>query len=346
MQLALVQAQAAADAGEVPVGAVLVCAGQLIASGYNAPIALHDPTAHAEIITLRAAAQQRGNYRLDDCELFVTLEPCSMCAGAMLHARLKRVVFGAADPKTGVAGSVTNLFALAQLNHHTQVHGGVLADASAALLQTFFRQQRALHRQSSSQPGRALRDDALRTPAHCFANLPGMPAPSCHVSTLPELGGLRLHYLDNQASGATQTLLCLHGPQDWCLVWRDVIRQGSADGLRVVCPDLIGFGQSDKPKKESFHTLQWHAQCLLALVEQLNLPHITLLAPESMQGLVSLLLASPTRRMAGIRYIQAAELTAAERAVPFPDAGHQAALRAFATLTNQRLFPIPATPVS
>ena len=110
MALALQEAQAAAAQGEVPVGAVVVKDGVVIAVGRNSPIADHDPTAHAEIMALRAAAKAMGNYRLEGCELFVTLEPCAMCAGAMLHARLKRVVFGAADAKTGAAGSVTNLF--------------------------------------------------------------------------------------------------------------------------------------------------------------------------------------------------------------------------------------------
>jgi tRNA(adenine34) deaminase len=111
MQLALRQAKAAADSGEVPVGAVVVRAGQVIATGRNAPLASHDPTAHAEVNAIRAAAQAIGNYRLDDCTLYVTLEPCAMCSGAALHARFKRLVFGATEPKTGAAGSVLNLFA-------------------------------------------------------------------------------------------------------------------------------------------------------------------------------------------------------------------------------------------
>jgi tRNA(adenine34) deaminase len=142
MQLALAQAALAAQAGEVPVGAVVVQGGQVIATGRNAPIEGHDPTAHAEIAALRAAAQTLGNYRLPDCTLFVTLEPCAMCSGAMLHARLKRVVFGAPDPKTGAAGSVINLFDQTQLNHQTALEGGVLADESAALLKAFFGQRR------------------------------------------------------------------------------------------------------------------------------------------------------------------------------------------------------------
>ena len=142
MQLALAQASAAAQSGEVPVGAVIVQGGKVIATGRNSPITGHDPTAHAEIIALRAAAILFNNYRLPDCSLYVTLEPCAMCSGAMLHARLKRVVFGASDVKTGAAGSVINLFEQPQLNHQTVLQGGVLADECAALLKTFFSQRR------------------------------------------------------------------------------------------------------------------------------------------------------------------------------------------------------------
>ena len=142
MRQALAQAQLAFEAGEVPVGAVVVCNGEVIASGCNAPIGAHDPTAHAEIIALRAAARALGNYRLPECELYVTLEPCAMCSGAMLHARVKRVVFGAPDVKTGAAGSVVNLFDQGQLNHQTAVQGGVMAHEAAALLRSFFSQRR------------------------------------------------------------------------------------------------------------------------------------------------------------------------------------------------------------
>ena len=146
MRLALQQAQEAHLRGEVPVGAVLVRDGELVASGFNQPIALHDPSAHAEMLALRAAGQILQNYRLPGLELFVTLEPCAMCAMALLHARVSRVVFAAADPKTGAAGSVLDLFAQPQLNHHTSVTRGVLAEESAALLQAFFRERRRPNR--------------------------------------------------------------------------------------------------------------------------------------------------------------------------------------------------------
>ena len=152
MQLALAQAALAAQAGEVPVGAVVVQGGVVIATGRNAPIEGHDPTAHAEIAALRAAAKALGNYRLPDCTLYVTLEPCAMCSGAMLHARLKRVVFGAFDAKTGAAGSVINLFDQPQLNHQTVLLGGVLEGESAALLKDFFSRRRLEKRGQSPLP--------------------------------------------------------------------------------------------------------------------------------------------------------------------------------------------------
>jgi tRNA(adenine34) deaminase len=147
MRLALDQALNAQLTGEVPVGAVIVrhteAGPQVLATGYNRPITTHDPSAHAEIVALRHAAELMQNYRLPDHELYVTLEPCAMCAMAMLHARLKRVVFAAPDPKTGAAGSVLDLFALPALNHHTQCVGGVLAEPAAALLRGFFAERRA-----------------------------------------------------------------------------------------------------------------------------------------------------------------------------------------------------------
>jgi tRNA(adenine34) deaminase len=142
MRLALAAAAQASAAGEVPVGAVIVKDGEVIATGFNQPIGLHDPTHHAEIAALRAASAALGNYRLPGCTLYVTLEPCVMCAGAMMHARLSRVVFGAADPKTGACGSVVNLFAEAQLNHHAEVAGGVLADECGTMLSSFFAERR------------------------------------------------------------------------------------------------------------------------------------------------------------------------------------------------------------
>jgi tRNA(adenine34) deaminase len=138
MRLAIAQAQAAAARGEVPVGALLVRDDRVVASGGNSPMALHDPTAHAEILALRAAGTALGNYRLEDTVLYVTLEPCLMCAAAMVHARVRRVVFGAFDPKAGAAGGLIDAFALKGLNHRVDVFGGVLEKECGQLLSDFF----------------------------------------------------------------------------------------------------------------------------------------------------------------------------------------------------------------
>ncbi|MDR1423076.1 MAG: tRNA adenosine(34) deaminase TadA [Azoarcus sp.] len=142
MRAALTLAHEAGAAGEVPVGALVVRAGEIVGRGFNQPILACDPTAHAEVMALREAARNLGNYRLPECELFVTLEPCAMCTGAIFHARLVRVVFGASDPKTGAAGSVLDLYAEPRLNHHAAIVGGVLANECGELLSSFFAARR------------------------------------------------------------------------------------------------------------------------------------------------------------------------------------------------------------
>ncbi|MGH8664526.1 MAG: tRNA adenosine(34) deaminase TadA [Burkholderiales bacterium] len=142
MRVALDLAAEAARQGEVPVGAVVVHGDDVVGRGFNAPIGSHDPSAHAEMTALRDAARRLGNYRLPGCSLYVTLEPCVMCAGAIQHARIARLVYGARDPKTGACGSVADLFADPRLNHHATVAGGLLAEEAAGLLQRFFASRR------------------------------------------------------------------------------------------------------------------------------------------------------------------------------------------------------------
>jgi tRNA(adenine34) deaminase len=334
MVLALAQARAAQAAGEVPVGAVGVRHGQVIAVGSNAPIGRHDPTAHAEIVALRAAAQAVGNYRLDDCELFVTLEPCAMCVGAMLHARLRRVVFGAPDSKTGAAGSMLDLFSDPRLNHQTQTQGGVLADECSALLQGFFQQKRTMMRVNRCP----VREDAVRTPEARFDSLPDYPWQAHYVSDLPGLDGLRMHYLDEGPRHAPQTCLCLHGGRTWSYLYRTMIPAFLDAGDRVLAPDLIGFGKSDKPKKEHAHTLVWHGQVLQQWVEHLDLKNVVLMLQQGSEALGRTLAKAMPERFAEVRVVNPAQLgemtTEAEQA-PFPDRGHEAALRAFAAMAPE-----------
>lgn len=142
MAMAIELARLAWKAGEVPVGAVVELNGEIVGRGFNQPISKHDPSAHAEIMALRDAGNRIGNYRLPECSLYVTLEPCIMCAGAIMHARLKRIVYGASDPKTGAAGSVVDIFAEPRLNHHTAIEGGVMAEECSELISAFFKERR------------------------------------------------------------------------------------------------------------------------------------------------------------------------------------------------------------
>ena len=290
MRLAAEAARKAAAAGEVPVGAVVVKDGVVIATGSNHPVASHDPSAHAEMIALRAAAEKLGNYRLPECELYVTLEPCAMCAGAMLHARLKKVIFGAYDPKTGAAGSVVNLFEVQKLNHQTALQGGVLEEECGALLKEFFTARRKQERQENTMT------DVARTPDERFANLPGYPFAPHYIGDLKGYQGLRLHYVDEGGRGADRaaagvaagnagaqtqkTFLCLHGQPTWSYLYRRMIPVFTEAGHRVIAPDLFGFGKSDKPLDDARYTFTFHRTMLLNLIERLDLTNIVLVVQD------------------------------------------------------------------
>ena len=321
MQLALRQAHAAAEAGEVPVGAVVVRAGQVIATGHNAPLSSHDPTAHAEVNAMRAAAQALGNYRLDDCTLYVTLEPCTMCSGAALHARFKRVVFGASEPKTGAAGSVLNVFATEALNHQTQVTSGVLATECAQVLQDFFEQRRA-QQQSTKVP---LRENALRTPEARLTEVlaaEGLPSELSRFTVdLPALGGLRLHWFDNRQDLQAAPHVYVHGPDGWSAQYAEQLKAAAP----AIALDLPGFGLSDKPKKVAAHRIAWHAQVLREFLASVQPAPVALHVPRVMAPLLSGL-ALP------IHWVEETHLSKALHEAPYPDAGHMAGPRALTTL--------------
>jgi tRNA(adenine34) deaminase len=330
MQMALQLAAEAAAAGEVPVGAVVVKDGVVIGTGRNRPIQSSDPTAHAEVAALRAAASALGNYRLDDCTLYVTLEPCAMCCGAILHARIGRVVFGAPDSKTGCAGSVLNLFAQNQLNHQTSVQGGVMASQATALLHAFFRDKRILQRQLADP----LREDALRTPDSRFDPLPNYPWQPHYVSDLSCLAGLRMHFIDEGPRSGAQIWLLLHPVPGWSYSLHQLIARGIGQGLRVVAPDLIGFGKSDKPKRVDFYSFDLHAQSLFELIETLDLVNVTVISTPSTQGLANRLTERLPHRLNGcaVQSVSTPDVTSVEYSAwqtPYPDAGHRAGERAW-----------------
>ncbi|MBU1360280.1 MAG: tRNA adenosine(34) deaminase TadA [Gammaproteobacteria bacterium] len=322
MQLALDEARRAGEAGEVPVGAVLVKDGVLVATGRNSPVASNDPGAHAEMNALRAGGAALGNYRLQGCELFVTLEPCAMCAGAMLHARLSRVVFGAKDPKTGAAGSVVDLFAEARLNHRTSVQGGVLEAPCADILQRFFRDRREAARESSEPLG----DDALRTPTERFAALTDMPFAPHYVSDLAVQRGWRMHFVDEGPRDSALACVCVHGPGEWSYFFRHLL---VAPPVRVLAPDLIGFGKSDKPKREHVHRLEWHRDVLLQWLDRVHPGRAALIHSAAARPLAALLAdAGPSRFACIVQAPDGGEPVAPAWRAPFPDRGYEAGLRA------------------
>ena len=365
MRLALDQAHLAHAAGEVPVGAVVVHDGRVVGKGFNRPVGTHDPTAHAEMQALREAAATLGNYRMPEAELYVTLEPCSMCAGAMLHARLKKVIFGAHDPKTGAAGSVLDLFDNPQLNHHTAGVAGVLATECGAVLQAFFAAKRKQSRQESTMDG------VLRTPDERFDKLPGFAFAPHYIGDLKGYAGMRIHYLDEGPADAAKTFLCLHGQPSWSYLYRRMIPVFAGAGHRVVVPDLLGFGRSDKPVDDARYTFMFHRKMLKTFVERLDLRNVVLVVqdwggilgltlppdmPERFSGLLIMNTAfgtgdvplgqgfldwrafsnkNPDMAVGKLFARTCPHLSAAEAAAydaPFPDASYKAGVRRFPNL--------------
>lgn len=247
MSLALAQAQVGEALGEVPVGAVLVLDGEVIAAGHNRTVSTCDPTAHAEMVAIRTAAKALGNYRLTQCTLYVTLEPCAMCMGAVLHSRISRLYYGTKDPKTGACGSVLNIPGEPRINHHCEVHGGILQMQCAQHLMAYFQRLRNEKRRLARAP---LREDAVRTDNRVLAPL--LPhAESVQVDNLLASHGLRIQVW--QAPHPTQNpdclVLCLHGATSWSYIYHSLFSEKIPANATVWAVDLPGHGGSDKTKK-------------------------------------------------------------------------------------------------
>jgi tRNA(adenine34) deaminase len=293
MASALEQAHLALHRGEVPVGAALFLGDELIAKAHNMPVSTHNPCAHAEVLVLQEAGRRLGNYRLSDCTLFVTLEPCVMCAGAILNARIKAVVFGAQDERAGAAGSVINVFANSTLNAHTQVQSGVMAQECAKLLVDFFKDRRAQAKALRAQSQQYLREDALRPEMHELNLLmrPWMQEGmrSVHVNDLSSFVGLRMHHWDTQAQALSasphlareaprRTWVCLHGLGSSGAFFAPWAVERARLGERVLMPDLVGFGLSDHLRSPIRIDLETHLLVLQEWFERMNLSDVHLLS--------------------------------------------------------------------
>lgn len=278
MRLALEQACLAEQLGEIPVGAVVVCEGQVVGAGHNQTLSHCDPTAHAEVVALRAAARTLGNHRLDGCTLYVTLEPCAMCMGAIFHSRVAAVYFGAADPKTGACGSVLDLPAERRINHHCQVHGGVLQAPCAQHLSHYFARLRLNKRQRH----RPVREDALRLPSAalsvCMEGVQSLPFDDLHAAQ-----GLRVQVWQNPSAPQhpARLLLCLHGAMSWSTVYRRLLTAPLDGTTTVWAVDLPGHGGSDKTKKGGEFDAQFQLNVLEALLQRTSAPRVHLVAQDT-----------------------------------------------------------------
>ena len=285
MRQALAEAELACAQGEIPVGALVLAPDghTILGRGHNRCIADHDPSAHAEIQAMRAAARTLGNYRLEGCTLYVTLEPCAMCSGAMLHARLSQVVYAVPDPRTGAAGSVLDLLAPSDINHQTTASllpdadgGAELKQACADLLTRFFRSRREQQAQQRQQADHApLREDALRPLAKALKEVGVWQADSRWTlvsdPAQPTAAAWRMHHLE-QGDAAAPTVVLLHGYAGHARLWQDLASQITDAGWRVLAPDLLGHGLSDKPRKPDQHQLAWHQSLLVSWMQAQQLP--------------------------------------------------------------------------
>lgn len=372
MRLALEQACLAEQLGEIPVGAVVVREGQVVGAGHNQTLFHCDPTAHAEVVALRAAAQTLGNHRLDGCTLYVTLEPCAMCMGAIFHSRIATVYFGAADPKTGACGSVLDLPAERRINHHCQVHGGVLQAPCAQHLSHYFARLRFNKRQLRSP----VREDALRLP-HTALSAYMESVQSLPFDDIRAAQGLRVQVWQNAAAPhhPARLLLCLHGAMSWSALYRGLLT-APQDGATIVwAVDLPGHGGSDKTKKGREFDTAFQCEVLEELLQRTSAPLVHVVAQDTGCELALRLANRHADRIDGLTLcnplcadrrqflFQGAHVRSraqflaslqhqcvdtpdalAALAAPYPDAGHTAGLlHQFDETREHRHAPLPAT---
>ncbi len=293
MAIALEQAHFAQSMGEVPVGAAVFLGEQLISKAHNMPVSTHNPCAHAEVLALQEAGRQLGNYRLEGCTLFVTLEPCVMCAGAILNSRIKQLVFGAKDERAGAAGSVLNVFENPLLNAHTEVKSGLMADDCAKPLVDFFKRRRVQTKVLREQTQQYLREDALRPEMHEFKRLmlPWMQKGlvSSYINDLSSFAGLRLHHWDTQPQALGVSLqtradhepkawVCLHGLGSSGAFFVPWAMERARMGERVLMPDLIGFGLSDHLRSTARIDLQTQVLMLEEWFDRMDLQRVQLVS--------------------------------------------------------------------
>lgn len=357
MQLALEQAQIGETVGEIPVGAVLTLGGTVVAVGYNQTVSKCDPTAHAEIIAIRKAAEILGNYRLTQCALYVTLEPCAMCMGAILHSRISKLYFGAVDPKTGACGSVLNIPGEPRINHHCEAHGGILQMQCAQHLTAYFQRLRDDKRRNFHV---FLREDALRMDPRTLAPL--IPrAESLPIDDLSASEGLRVQtWRSPHSSQSPECLvLCLHGATSWSYLYRDLFSAEIPADVAVWAIDLPGYGGSDKTKKgQELRDSAFQIRILTELLQRVTAQRIHIVAQDIGCGLGMRLAAAIPDRIFGFTLLNPAgsdlkpsdsdgmpavrsrqqftayinKLSEGEESVakalcaPYPDAGHMAGM--------------------
>ncbi|TXH87293.1 MAG: tRNA adenosine(34) deaminase TadA [Rhodoferax sp.] len=377
MRLALEQAQVGETLGEVPVGAVLTLNDQVIAVGHNQTISQCDPTAHAEIVAIRAAAQTLGNYRLSQCTMYVTLEPCAMCMGAILHGRIAKLYFAASDPKTGACGSVLDIPAEPQINHHCEVHGGLMQTQCAEYLAGYFQRLRSKKQLSS---GMHLREDALRVDLASLVALMPKSQPTV-VNDLPALQGLRMQIWGSPQSSVPpkHLILCLHGATSWSYIYRDLLSADIPPDWCIWAVDLPGHGGSDKTKRggelldltfqvkvlkellersdfSCIHIVAQDTGCELALhlaaATRLDVSGLTLLNPAcadvSVRGSYAYSILSRRQFAEFLNDLSDGDVeTTQALCTPYPDAGHMTGMlsRLNATVDLGKLPPLPAAKI-